>query len=173
MEIAVNRTILAFCVCLSAASAQAQSYTFNMLSSTSNAVVGSMTAFVNASSNAPGLAVNWFIPGAGTYYTFDYAGSFSVNAQGVPNFNYHGYSINDTFTPTEIGWDFQFSASGNTFNFRGYTYQGYQVIKNYIDYGTLVHAVTAVPEPETYALLLAGLALLGPVHRKLRIRSST
>lgn len=65
------------------------------------------------------------------------------------------------------------SQTGDAYAFTfGRGHQGYGAKSLVVDYAMLVHygdisaVVTAVPEPETYAMLLAGLGLIGAVARR-------
>ena len=81
-----------------------------------------------------------------------------------------------SYKGTAIDSDLNGSASG-TFVLGPGTYSVFIGGNNYADYGNPLKfglnatlAVTAVPEPETYAMMLAGLSLLGFVARRRRAR---
>ena len=101
--------------------------------------------------------------------SFDLAGNpqggpdekkLQVNVGGIPVmvFNTFGKSI------TNMGWgarsfEFTASASSTTLSFASMTSGAYGVALDNI-------YVTAVPEPESYAMLLAGLGVMGTVARR-------
>jgi len=90
-------------------------------------------------------------------------GGFAINAV---TFNYSLYSgqtllasggNQDVYRLTSLaGGDYSFVVSGNATGRHGGSYDGFL-------------SVTAVPEPETYAMFLAGLGIIGAVVRRRRI----
>ena len=100
-------------------------------------------------------ATNYFNGSAG--FTNDYDDSYGGNNQtytltGLLN----GKSVTTTFSPTS-------NSSGGFVAFLGNDISGNEYDA---DVATQVASISAVPEPETYAMLLAGLGLMGFMTRR-------
>lgn len=98
------------------------------------------------------------------------------------NFHSHAYTQADAAVATEVafmdgvfqGLSFTVESSDPKFAFApGFfdatdAYFAYQPSVGTSGYGTVIYTPAPVPEPETYAMLLAGLGLLGLMSRKRR-----
>lgn len=108
--------------------------------------------------------------------TAGYAGSstFGVNAAGLLNFSNAGTLANDS---AANGMNIML-ITGLATGIAASTYTPYvdgtDAVKVYLDSANALHisAVTAVPEPESYAMLLAGLGLMGAVARRRNKKSA-
>lgn len=134
------------------------------------------------------------LAGVTNYDVFALAGASVVVNDGVAKYAVDGYQTLNLTTDTSghiTGWDYSFSgmsgnysASGNNLHGTGYadamnwsSYRGGFVATGQGTWsysGPLLAAAPAapVPEPETYALMLAGLAVLGFVGKRGARRSS-
>lgn len=106
--------------------------------------------------------------------TAGYAGKLGNNAGGLLNFNNAGTVANNTFAS---GLNFMRIDALATGVLKS-TYTTYAVatsdVKVYLDSANALHiaAVAAVPEPETYAMLMAGLGLMGAIARRRNKKSA-
>lgn len=159
----MKKTILAICVCLCTASIQAQSYTFNMVSDATHTVVGTLSAYAGHTTAPFPFQGTLHLTGGGTFgvYSRFGGGSLSVSDAGVANFDFDGVYLFDDYSSNPIRYDVNLfiGAHGDSFGLGGFTDIG-GVYTQYQDSGKLVNIAPPVPEPETYALLLGGLALL-------------
>lgn len=157
------KLITAAVLSLSAVAASAASYDLGTLDSTGF----DSTAGISAK-YAQGAAINdsWsFTLGTASYVAFGAQQSFSIgsgiaNAAGV--LDGHGpltLTINPTKTQANLSWTGQLTAGTYTVHLSGISGA------NNTSYVTTVAAIP-VPEPESYALLMAGLGVLGFVARR-------
>lgn len=89
------------------------------------------------------------------------ANSFAAGASGIYNANFAGLSPS---VSTSYSGTYRLTFTDNV---AGFTHASSSVGTNYVDL-TITAAVAAVPEPETYVMLLAGLGLMGTIARRRR-----
>lgn len=116
------------------------------------------TAIIN-----PVFAI-WSLGNPGSSASFDFIGATPVFVAGGPNAEYGGSSISisgNSVSGKEGNGTVMFVGTYSSLSWTNPTYEGW--------YGFNVGMTAAVPEPETYALMLAGLAAVGFVARRRRM----
>jgi hypothetical protein len=107
------------------------------------------------------LVALWSIGNSGTPVTFNFLddAKFSILSQGAGNWG--GGSLvqaGNSVTGREGNGLLQFKGTYTDISFTTPDYESY--------YGATVGAIAAVPEPETYAMILAGLGVIGAMVRR-------
>jgi hypothetical protein len=134
----------------------------------------------NLAGSEAGLSITSFLQPVGGVYSF---GTFSINTGGGDNQPYgsYGVAIDSTarngsgkgyfgdlqFNLTRVGG---LSTTDFLANANGYYFSA--DISNGVNTGAQAWALTSVPEPESYAMMLAGLGLMGFVVRRRKNRTA-
>lgn len=115
------------------------------------------TAVVN-----PVIAI-WSLGNGGAAASFDFIGATPVFVAGGPSAEYGGSAISivgNNVIGNEGNGTVMFVGTYSSISWTNPTYEGW--------YGYNVGMTAAVPEPETYALMLAGLGVIGLLARRRR-----
>jgi hypothetical protein len=128
------------------------------------AAVGGFVGRVNAGL-APGADSGVFAAGSPGYAN---QAALGVNVSGLLNFNMGGTAANNSYASGLNLVRVNGAPSGGSATvYTSYADEGFAV-RAYLDSASGNLTISAVPEPETYAMLLAGLGLMGAIARRRR-----